>query len=81
MVDVDYANTYPGPIELNDEEDPTLILTLDPKKGAENVRDMAQHLVDHVCVICSQQFQTTDDLKKTFLGPRRKHWASSMLVL
>jgi len=67
MVDVDYANKCPAPtIEVKDEADPTLILTLDPKKGADNVRDMAQHLVDHVCVICTQQFQTTEDLKKHF---------------
>jgi hypothetical protein len=67
MVDVDYAKKCPAPtINIKDEADPTLILTLDPKKGAENVRDMAQHLVDHVCVICTQQFQTTEDLKKHF---------------
>ncbi len=47
MVDFDYANKCPAPtIDVKDEADPTLILTLDPKKGAENVRDMAQHLVD-----------------------------------
>ena len=67
MVDFDYANKCPAPtIDVKDEADPTLILTLDPKMGAESVRDMAQHLVDHVCVICTQQFQTTEDLKKHF---------------
>lgn len=64
---VDDSDTYAGgPVTIFDEQKPNLSLQLDPNLSQAEVTDMAQHMVDHVCVICAQQFNTSEDLQKHF---------------